>query len=196
MKNKIYLTVALLATVLSTACSINHPIAIDYDKHLVKYGSETVLPTTGLESEYLIDSETINHSYQFRAASVGYAHVWIVEIGKILDKTLNAEYVQKAFGKFEKSVGESDGNVVEFTLENYEFKSFHAFLTMKIDVVNNGKSIFSKTYKAEGAGQAGQMFMAGPFGMKNSTLKSTKQAIDKILAEFITDINTEKLASN
>jgi hypothetical protein len=32
---------------------------------------------------------TENHRYEFRSAMVGYANLWIIEFGKILDETLN-----------------------------------------------------------------------------------------------------------
>ncbi|MBT3879013.1 MAG: hypothetical protein HOF76_08160 [Candidatus Scalindua sp.] len=191
------LTISLLVFVVATTgCSINHPVAIDYDQHLVKYGSETTLPKTELESEYLIGAKTKNHNYQFRAVSVGYAHVWIVEFGKILDKTVNSDYVQAAFGKLYKSLGGavSNGNLIEFELENFEFKNYRAYTSLRIKVKNDGKEIFNKTYRSEGGLQGGQMWGLGPFGMKNATLKSIKQSIDKILKQFIDDINESKLA--
>lgn len=191
---KILPTLFLLVVFLSTGCSINHPVARDYDAHLVKYGSEKNLPTTEMESEYSIDSDTMNHSYQFRAATVGYAHVWIVEFGKILEKTLSAEYVQSAFGKLEQGEGRN-GNLIQFELENFEFKNYRAYTVLNIKVLNSGNEVFTKTYTSEGGSQGGQMWAAGVFGMKNATLKSTKHSIDAILEEFIADINNNKLAA-
>jgi hypothetical protein len=185
-------TLALIS--LTTGCSINHPVAKDYDQHLMKYGSETTLPKSEMETEYLIGNKTENHNYQFRAATVGYAHVWIVEFGKILDKTVNSNYVQSAFGKLDKGTGD-DGNLIEFELENFEFKNYRAYTALNIKVLDSGNEIFNKTYRSEGGSQGGQMWGAGPFGMKNATLKSTKQSIDKILEQFIHDVNENKLAS-
>ena len=95
--NKIFTSALLLLVALTTGCSINHPVAKDYDQHLAKFGSETNLPKSDLQAEYSIAKKTVNHNYQFRAATVGYAHVWIVEFGKILDKT--RELVIKTFSK-------------------------------------------------------------------------------------------------
>jgi len=191
---RIFTITTLVLVTLATGCSINHPVAKDYDQHLVKYGAETTLPKSELEAEYLIGNKTENHNYQFRAATVGYAHVWIVEFGKILDKTINSDYVQSAFGSLEKGVG-TNGNLVEFELENFEFKNYRAYTALNIKVLNSGGEIFNKTYLSEGGSQGGQMWGAGPFGMKNATLKSTKQSIDKILEQFINDVNSNKLAS-
>ncbi|MGQ9427226.1 hypothetical protein ACXYTJ_15825 [Gilvimarinus sp. F26214L] len=184
----------LLLTALATGCSINHPVAQDYDQHLEKYGAETTLPRAEMEAGYSIGADTMEHSYQFRAATVGYAHVWIVEFGKILDKTVNADYVQSAFGKLEKGDGES-GNLIEFELEDFEFKNYRAFTTLNIKVKNSGTEVFNKTYQSEGRSQGGQMWAAGPFGMKNATLKSTKQSIDVILENFINDVSSNRLTS-
>jgi hypothetical protein len=147
-----------------------------------------------MEAEYQIGNQTKFHNYQFRAATVGYAHLWIVEFGKILDKTITSNYVQSAFGRLDKNA-EANGNMIQFELENYEFKNYRAYTALNIKVLNSGVEIFKKTYRSEGGSQGGQMWGGGPFGMKNATLKSTKQSIDKILEEFINDININKLAS-
>lgn len=188
---------AVLVCFSMTGCSINHPVAKDYDAHLAKYGGEFTLPSSGLESEYNIDSETQGHRYQFRAATVGYAHVWIVEFGKILDKTLNAEYVQSAFGRLSKISTDSptSENLIEFELVNYEFKNYRAYTSLNIKVMNSGQVLLNKTYTSEGASKGGQMWAAGPFGMKNATLASTKNSIDKILQQFLTDINSKEISN-
>ena len=191
---QIFSITTLVIIALTTGCSINHPVAKDYDQHLVKYGAETTLPQSEMDAEYSIGNKTKDHNYQFRAATVGYAHIWIVEFGKILDKTINSEYVQSAFGRLDKGEG-TNGNLVEFELESFEFKDYRAYTALNIKVVNSGDEIFNKTYRSEGGSQGGQMWGAGPFGMKNATLKSTKQSIDKILEQFINDINSQKLAS-
>jgi hypothetical protein len=187
MKKLITITTLILIA-LTTGCSINHPVAKDYDQHLAKYGEEKTLPRSRMQADYLVGKNTANHSYQFRAATVGYAHVWIVEFGKILDKTINADYVQSAFGRLDKGTG-ANGNLVEFELESFEFKHYRAYTALNIKVRNSGREIFNKTYQSEGDSQGGQMWTAGPFGMKNATLKSTKRSIDKILEQFINDIN-------
>lgn len=178
---------------LTAGCSINHPVANDYDQHLAKYGTETILPTIDAEAEYLIGTNTQKHNYQFRAATVGYGHIWIVEFGKILDKTLSADYVQSAFVKLDKGEG-TDGKLIEFELEKFEFKDYRAYTSLNIKVINSGSEVFNKTYNSEGGSQAGQMWAGGAFGMKNATLKSTKQSIDKILEQFVNDLNSNKLS--
>ncbi|AFV00320.1 hypothetical protein [Simiduia agarivorans] len=180
----------VLASVLS-GCSINHPVAKDYPDYLVEHGQVGNLPKTSLESTYGIDEQTEKHRYEFRAASVGYAHLWIVEFGKILEQTLNAPYVQESFGKLEKASATDAGNAIEFTLNSYEFKDYRAYVSMNIAMSKNGKEVLNKNYTSEGSSKGGQMWGAGPFGMKSATLDSTRSAIDKILTQFINDIPQE-----
>ncbi|WP_101759756.1 hypothetical protein [Oceanicoccus sp. KOV_DT_Chl] len=194
--HKFYILTIVLMVALATGCSINHPVAKEYDQHLVKYGQETVLPKVDMEAEYIVADETKNHSYQFRAATVGYAHVWIVEFGAILDKTIQADYVQSAFGKLEKSSGGSESErLIAFELESFEFENYRAYASLNIKVMQSGQQVFNKTYRSAGSSQGGQMWMGGPFAMKNATLKSTKSSVDKILEQFINDLNAGVLAS-
>ena len=175
---------------LFSGCSINHPVAKDYGQHLEKNAGSVILPKTTLKTDYLIDGETENHRYEFRAATVGYAHVWIVEFGKMLDQTLNAKYVQSAFGRLDKKITKDvqKGELIEFSLEKYEFKDYRAYVTLKIKLSKDGVTTLEKSYNASGNSQGGKMWAAGPFGMKSATLESTKYAIDEILRQFITDI--------
>lgn len=100
------------------------------------------------------------------------------------------------FGSWIKWKGESNtrDNLIEFELENFIFKDYRAYTDLKIKVTSNGRDVLSKTYHAEGEAKGGQMWMAGPFGMKNATLTSTKSSIDKILIEFIEDLNNQQLS--
>jgi len=181
---------AVAITGLFSGCSINHPVAKDYGQYLEKNANEVSLPKTTLKSDYVIDGATEKHSYKFRAATVGYAHVWIVEFGKMLDQTLNTKYVQSAFGRLSKKAAKdvASDNLIEFSLEKYEFKDYRAYVTLKIKLSKDGATILEKSYSSSGNSQGGKMWAAGPFGMKNATQQSTKYAIDEILKQFINDI--------
>jgi len=188
----------LAALALATGCSINHPIEKDYPQYLVNNQGVATLPTTELEADYYISKETMNHRYEFRAATVGYGHLWIVEFGKILDDTLKSNDVQAAFGRLEESAGTGvgDGNLISFTLESYEFKDFHAYITLHVVFSMSGSVVLDKTYYAEGRSQGSKMFWGGPFAMKNATQQSTKLALDKILGDFIQDVNVKLTSAN
>lgn len=188
-KNLLLLLLTTLV-ILTSGCSFNHPVARDYQAYIDNDKYPRTLPKSNVESSYVIDQETQNHRYEFRAASVGYAHAWIVEFGKILDLTLNADYVQSAFGKLDRaSANSTDGYLLAFTLQSYKFENYQAYVTMDVTVNKAGMQIFDKRYSATGVNQAGKMWSAGAFGMKNATLQSTKFAIDDILSEMIDDLN-------
>ena len=193
---KFYKVIILLVATIFTGCSINHPIAKDYGQYLENNRGNSSLPKSGVEAEYSISEQTLNHRYEFRAATVGYAHLWIVEFGDILKETLKSTDVQEAFGGLSEVKGESQKNLIVFNLENYEFKNHHAYISLNISLAENSQVKFEKTYHSEGASQGGKMFWGGPFAMKNATQQSTKLAIDKIISEFIEDINRNFLVQS
>jgi hypothetical protein len=190
MKKAVVGSIFLLLTGLMSGCSVNHPVAKDYPQYLAKNSNAVALPKAGLKSDYSIDGKTQDHRYEFRAATVGYAHLWIVEFGKILEETLHAQYVQASFGHLARSTAESSngGNLISFSLETYEFKDYRAYVSMRIKFASAERTVIDKLYSVEGESRGGQMWAAGVFGMKDATLDSTKSAIDKILAQFINDI--------
>lgn len=190
---KIQALAALFFLAVLSGCSINHPIAEDYGQYLDNNAGSTQYPQADIDSQYQISKQTQDHRYEFRAATVGYAHLWIVEFGQILDQTLKSSDVQKAFGKLEpqdKGANNQD-YLITFDLENYEFKNHMAHVALNIALEKNGNNIFSKSYQAQGKSQGGKMFWGGPFAMKNATQQSTKLAIDEILADFINDIKKQ-----
>ncbi len=194
---RMYQCLVLLAVVFATGCSINHPVADDYPQYLDNNKGEQVFTQSALDADYRIDQETVNHRYEFRAATVGYAHLWIVEFGKILDATLRSADVQAAFQGLDvrPAAATSSGNVIDFRLDNYEFKNHHAFVSLNIAFASDGTEVLNKTYHAEGKSQGSKMFWGGPFAMKNATQQSTKIAVDEILEDFIQDINRLPLAT-
>lgn len=195
--NKVVIPILLMTSVLFAGCTINHPIAEDYNQYLSNNNNQSTLQKTNLETEYFLDSKTVNHHYEFRAVVVGYAHLWIVEFGKMLEENLEANYVQEAFGKLEKQnsdAANSSENLVTFTLEDYQYNNFQAHVSLNITLQNKGNEVINKTYQADGKSQGSKMFWGGPFAMKNATQQSTKLAIDAILNEFINDINQKNVA--
>lgn len=174
-----------------TGCSINHPIAKDYNQYLSNNLGQSGLPRTPLETNYQLAQATRDHRYEFRAAVVGYAHLWIVEFGKVLSETLESQEVQRAFGRL-TPLGDKDAAddyLISFSLQNYEFKNFRAYIDLHITLTRGEDSLLDKTYQSEGGSQGGKMFWGGPFAMKNATQQSTKLALDKILGDLIDDLN-------
>ena len=196
--SKVSLWLLLMSVALSTGCAIKRPVSEDYNQYLLNNDSQSELPTTDLEAKYLLDSKTINHKYEFRSAKAGIANVWVVEFGKMLDETLKANYVKEAFGKLEQVEGNnnSEGNLISFSLESYQFKDNRASVSLNISLSKGSGEILNKTYHSTGKTQGAKMFWGGVFAMKNATQQSTKLAIDKILTEFIQDINVKHVSKS
>ncbi len=186
---KIYALIMFVGIILSTGCTINHPIAQDYSQYLANNASEKSLPKSAMEVDYSFDEKTVNHRYEFRSATVGYANLWIVEFGHVLDATLESTYVQEAFNRLSKANGNtSQGYLIVFKLIDYKFESHMARISLKISLTKDGSEVFTKTYNANGKSQGGKMFWGGAFAMKNAIQQSTKIALDKVLEAFINDI--------
>lgn len=184
----------VLSVTLMAGCTIKHPVAKDYPQYLANNKGEFTLPKSTIEADYEIDAATETHRYEFRAATVGYAHLWIVEFGQMLDATLRSEDVQASFGKLSKVNGaQQNPGLLRFNLENYEFKNHMAHVSLNISLEQDGKTVLNKTYHAKGKSQGGKMFFGGPFAMKNATQQSTKLAVDDILREFLKDTQTTTL---
>lgn len=169
-------------------CSIKHEVVKDYPQYLANSRGESQLPATHAASTYALTPQTAAHHYEFRSAMAGYANVWVMEFGKLLDQTLQSEDVQKAFGKLTKAGSEGDG-VLVFELQNYSFTDMGAHVVLKVSMKRNGRSGFEKIYSADGQTQGGKMFWGGAFAMKNAIQQSTKLAVDQILRQLITDLN-------
>ncbi|MBB1521337.1 hypothetical protein [Aquipseudomonas guryensis] len=194
MKKFAYLLVLVLCAGV-TGCSFNHPIAEDYGTYLNNTKGQNNLPKAISPAEYELATDTQTHHYEFRSATVGYAHLWVVDFGKVLDATLESTDVQQAFGTLQPKHG-SAGPLLTFELQDYRFENFRAYVTLNIEVTSAGQSLFKKAYKVEGNSQGGKMFWGGPFAMKNAIQQSTKLALDEILRDFIKDFNQLNLAKS
>lgn len=192
---KVHVAVATAALVLS-GCSIKHDVVKDYPQYLVNNQSQSHLPTTSAASGYLVSPATQAHHYEFRSAMAGYANVWVVEFGRMLDDTLQSHDVQAAFGKLVKAPNgdaATDG-LLTFDLQNYSYAELGAHVALKVTYRAQGKDVFEKVYQADGTTQGGKMFWGGAFAMKNAVQQSSKLAIDNILRQLINDLNAQASA--
>ena len=187
-RNIFLVAVIILGT---SACSIRHVIEQDYPQYLANNTGTANLPKTDKASEYALTSNTQQHSYEFRAISTGYANLWIVEFGKMLDDTLMSADVQEAFGALQK-VSDTSGSLnslLIFDLQSYTFEDYGAHMSLKISLYRSGQEVFSKTYSQDGRTQGSKMVWGGVFAQKNAVQQSTKLALDKILRQLILDLN-------
>ena len=171
-------------------CSIRHDVVKDYPQYLINNQGTSQLPSTTAASKYTVSPATASSHYEFRSAMAGYANVWVVQFGKMLDDTLQSHDVQAAFGKLTKSDGgpASDG-VLIFDLQSYTYVELGAHVLLKVTYRRGNQDVLSKVYSADGTTQGGKMFWGGAFAMKNAVQQSTKLAIDNILRRVIADLN-------
>lgn len=179
----------------ASGCSIKHVIEQDYPQYLINNIGTSNFPETDKASEYFLTAKTQQHRYEFRAVSTGYANLWIVEFGKMLDDQLMSKDVQDAFGALKKVSTQSEDleGLLIFDLQSYTFKDYNSHISMKISLFQKGKEVFSKLYEQDGKSQGGKMFWAGAFGQKNAVQQSTKLALDEILRRLISDLNAPEI---
>ena len=186
-------TVAVLAHS-SMACSIKHPVANDYGQYLNNNQGVLQLNKVDQPTTYSQTDTTQQHKYEFRSAMAGWANVWVVEFGKILDYTMASDDVKRAFTNLQKSDSGDDLHLA-FDLKSYTFTDTAAHVTVDVSALQNGQTLWSKTYQASGKSQGGKMFWGGVFAMKNAVQQSTKLAIDQILKNLTSDLAESKTAS-
>ncbi|HBI25129.1 MAG: hypothetical protein A2Y48_03345 [Nitrospirae bacterium RIFCSPLOW2_12_42_9] len=185
-----YLKLAFTISLVVFFSGCAHVISNDYDHYLMNNEGGYKLQYTNLVAEYVLTPNTVNHNYEFRAATAGYAHLWIVNFGKMLEQTLESKDVQSAFNKLSKANGNSSPGVlaIKFNLLDYKFEGFEARVRLQITASKDSSILFDQTYYETGISQGGKLFLAGTFGMKNAIQQSTKSAIDRILSRSLNDM--------
>lgn len=178
---------AALAMLALCGCSIRHNVVADYPQYLANNAGESHLPLTQSAKTYALSQGTQTHHYEFRAVTTGYANLWMVDFGKMLDATMQSTDVQAAFGGISKSDAQDDA--LKFTLDSYTFSDFNAHVSMHVAYNRGGAQVFNKQYQSDGVSQGGKMFWGGAFAMKNAIQQSTKRSIDQILTALIGDLN-------
>ena len=178
--------------ILFTGCSIPHRVSDDYRQYLLNNQGNFKFPETNYVAEYILTPNTMNHHYELRCATAGYAHLWIVEFGKILEETLISSDFQSAFKKLSRAsdVSLTDVLRIKYNLVDYKFEGFEARVRLQITVIKDGSVILDKIYFEKGKSQGGKLTLCGVFGMKNAIQQSTKIAIDKILFQSLIDIKS------
>jgi hypothetical protein len=187
VKQLIYATIALA---LASGCTIRHYVAEDYPQYLINNQGESHLPTSP-PSSYAIAPGTRSHSYEFRSGAAGYANLWIVQFGQMLDSSLQSRDVQAAFGRLTAGPEDPRSGLLVFDLQGYEFTDMGAHVALRVTHQRGGANMFTKVYVAGGSTQRGKVFWGGVFAMKNAVQQSTKQAIDDILRQLIADLNAQ-----
>lgn len=187
------LLVLVAAAAIVSGCSVKHDVVRDYPQYLANNQGQARLPTTAAASEYLVTPATEAHHYEFRSGMAGYANVWVVEFGRLLDDTLQSHDVQAAFGRLQKVAdARDDAGLLVFDLQSYTYTDLGAHVSLKVTYRKDGRDVFSRTYQADGRTQGGKMFWGGAFAMKNAVQQSTKLALDTILRQLIIDLDNQQ----
>lgn len=187
MKRFCYITVLLAALAMSGCATQVHT---DYPQYLANNPGDAGYSNVADSAQYYLDPKTENHSVSIRSLMAGAANSWIVQFGRVLDATMESSQIKAAFDSVNKTSSSEgvDGLLLVFSLQNYQFADFQATTALNISAYSDGRKILSKAYNAIGISQGRKMFWGGAFAMKNAIQQSTKNAIDKILAEFMADL--------
>ncbi len=171
-------------------CSIRHEVSADYPQYLANNRGAAEFPRIGQAAVYFLDPETTNHHLEFRAVTAGYGNLWIVEFGKMLDDTLQEPEIQSQFTSFGRvyDLAATSDLLIIFRLDEYRFEDFGAHVTLAIKATRGAQTLVARDYQADGRTQGGKVFWGGVFAMKNAIQQSTKNALDTILRQFLTDL--------
>jgi len=171
--------------------SLDHVIADDDAHDLVEHQGERSFHSTGLRAEYTLSDRTAGHRHAFRAWTVGHANLWIVELGRMLEASLESADVQDAFVELRRR-GQGLGSpdvVLGFDVVDYAFDDFAAHLTLDVTVETGVGAPVRKRYRASGESQGGKMVLGGVFAMRTAVQQSTKSAFDDVLGRLIADLD-------
>jgi len=171
---------------LLSACST--VVTKDYKEYVANNQGQTY-PTVPYAVNYEVTPATKNHSYKFSSAMAGWGNSWVVKFDDILDSTLKSRDMQSSFKGLTE--GTEGPRKVVFNLVNYKFADHHATVELQVTAIKDGKTILEKTYTAHGISQGGKMFWGGGMAMKNAVQQSSKDAVDKIMRDFMTDLKTK-----
>ena len=174
--------------------SCSHYVANDYKQYLLNNQGRLKLEESDVEAYYYLTPETEQHDYRFRAWSVGYAQLWVVNFGDMLEKQLNSQDVLNAFKTLKKQFNAKNEKdvLLIFKLNHYVFSDFCAHIELRVIAKKNNINLIDKSYRADGKTQKGKMMWGGAFAMKNAIQQSTRFAINDILNELIYDLNEVK----
>lgn len=185
MKMINFLLLSLTFTLISCASKSTQ----DYGNYLNKNKGKAQLTKRNIGTGYYLTENTVAHSKKITSWTTGIGNSWEIKFQEVVDATLKSDDYTKALGKLEKHTSESKkGRYLRVNLVDYDFRDHRAFIDLKLEVINNGKSIFSKVYSSKGRSQGGKMFWAGAMGMKNAIQQSTMFAVNEIFEKFTAEL--------
>jgi hypothetical protein len=172
------------STVLCTGC---HHIKSDYPAFLAQHPPKPALPHVPINAQYTIAEETMRHSITYRSVAAGYGNKWILEVGNMLDQTMQSAEVRGAFGSLTMLGGAAPARSyhVEMELQDYYVADFAAHMTLRVKLVRDGDVLLDKVYKGDGGSNEYSL----AWGNARKALQAaTKRATENILREFLGDM--------
>lgn len=178
----------LMAFALSGCVSIPHYVAKDYPAYLQRK-PEPLSPGLPFKVVYKMGDALEAHEYSFRAASVGYIHVWIVQLGMILPQFLESKGLRPS--DLSQAAASPAPDLLTFDLGQYVFLDGTAHVVLSVRQIRSNKEILYKHYSGDGDDESRMAGLIGPFGMTHRVLRSTTVALDSIYGQIVKDLNSE-----
>lgn len=176
----------VMLLILLSGCA--HPIAFQDLHYSVPVNKHDVAVVV------VIDKSTLDNVVSIRSFTTGIAQRWDAHPGEMLKQIADIEFPQM-FNKYQQENSfivppwKDETFYLVLTIPDYQFKNFHAYFTVKLEVYNEEKSLLlEKTYKEEGVSQGSKMFWAGAFGMKSAVRQSSLDALKKIFNQIRPDL--------
>lgn len=187
-RHRIVSLAILIALAVGTTGCISHPVTFQNASYATGASHQPASVVA------VIDQDTLTRKVRIKSWMTGIANNWEAEPGDMLKQVADIELPQM-FSVYEFSVrdrappGSGPGVVLALAIPSYDFADFHATITVNATANGrDGKLLFEKAYRAEGATQGSKMFWAGAFGMKSAIRQSSLDAYKQIFAQMRGDL--------
>jgi hypothetical protein len=168
--------------------SIRHYVAKDYPSYLRRKAA-SASPSLPFKVVYSMSDALEAQSYSF--GPVDSAHVWVVQLGRILPEFLASKGLQ-AEGTNPEPGGSSPPDLLIFDVSQYVFLDGTAHVVLSVRQIRSNKEILYKHYSGDGDAESSAMGLTGIlYGTTRSVLRSTTVALDSIYGQVVKDLNSE-----
>jgi hypothetical protein len=168
--------------------SIQHFVAKDYPAYL-RRKPPAASPSLPFKVVYTMGDALGAQAYRF--GPVDSAHVWVVQLGKILPEFLAAKGLQPA-GTSPQASGSPPADLLIFDVNQYVIMDGTVHAVLSVRQMRGGKEILYKHYGGDGGTVVDAMDLTGiMYGTTRSVLRSTTVALDAIYGQVVRDLNSE-----
>lgn len=141
-----------------------------------------------------IPPSTLEQVVSIRSFATGIIHSWDARPGEMLRQIADVEFPQmfkyyRMASHYEEPQQGMPRLTAELSVSHYAFSDWHATVVVQARVFRAGRILaFDRSYREEGASQAGKMIGAGAFGMKSAVRQSSFDAYKKVFAKLRDDL--------